>query len=181
MGYSEAEVSNLKKAYDKAQAAISSSGGKSGGGGSWSGGSKKSGTQDTGILAAMYALGNDAAAYEYLVSLDLAAGKTDTLWDLYQSGGQTQSRDYSSILSKAAGLKDISAVQKYLDRMIDGGYITDEEAAHIFSVELGYNPSELEDVSATPGEQTHPSLYEKAAEAIHDPKKWNEFMFGRFK
>ena len=181
MGYSEAEVSNLNKAYDKAQAAISSSGGKSGGGGSGSGGSKKSGTQDTGILAAMYALGNDAAAYEYLVSLDLAAGKTDTLWGLYQSGGQTQSRDYSSILSKAAGLKDISAVQKYLDRMIDGGYITDEEAAHIFSVELGYNPSELEDVSATPGEQTHPSLYEKAAEAIHDPKKWNEFMFGRFK
>lgn len=181
MGYSEAEVSNLKKAYDKAQAAISSSGGKSGGGGSGSGGSKKSGTQDTGILAAMYALGNDAAAYEYLVSLDLAAGKTDTLWDLYQSGGQIQSRDYSSILSKAAGLKDISAVQKYLDRMIDGGYITDEEAAHIFSVELGYNPSELEDVSATPGEQTHPSLYKKVAEAIQDPKKWNEFMFGRFK
>lgn len=178
MGYSDEEIAALDGAYKKAQAALSSSGSKSGGGSS--GGSKGSG-KDTGILAAMYAMGNDAAAYEYLVSLDLAAGKTDTLWDLYQSGGQTQSRDYSSILSKAAGLKDISAVQKYLDRMIDGGYITDEEAAHIFSVELGYNPSELEDVSATPGEQTHPSLYEKAAEAIHDPKKWNEFMFGRFK
>lgn len=178
MGYSDEEIAALDGAYKKAQAALSSSGSKSGGGSS--GGSKGSG-KDTGILAAMYAMGNDAAAYEYLVSLDLAAGKTDTLWDLYQSGGQTQSRDYSSILSKAAGLKDISAVQKYLDRMIDGGYITDEEAAHIFSVELGYNPSELEDVSATPGEQTHPSLYEKMAEAIQDPKKWNEFMFGRFK
>lgn len=178
MGYSEAEVSNLKKAYDKDQASISSSGGKSGGGGS--GGSKGSG-KDTGILAAMYAVGNDAAAYEYLVGLDLSASKTDTLWELYRSGGQTQSRDYSSILSKATGLKDISAVQKYLDRMIDGGYITDEEAAHIFSVELGYNPSELEDVPASSGKQSHPSLYKKTAEAIQDPEKWNEFMFGRFK
>lgn len=175
MGYSEGEVSNLKKAYDKAQAAISSSGsGKSGGGG---GSSKGSSAQETGILASMYALGNDAAAYEYLVSLDLAAGKTETLWSLYQSGGQTKSQDYSSIRAKAAGYKDLQDAKAYLERMVDGGYITAEEAANIYQVDLG--GTARAQVSSAP--QEFHGIYDDALAAVQDPEKWKEFMFGHFK
>ncbi len=174
MGYSDEEVSTLTKAYDKAQAAIASSGGgKSGGGGS----SKGASDQETGILASMYAMGNDAAAYEYLVSLDLAAGKTDTLWGLYQSGGQTQSRNYASIRSKAAGYKDLQEAKSYLERMVDGGYITEEEAANIYMVDLGGTAQ----VDVKPVYPEVPSLYEQAVESMMDPDKHKEFLFGRLK
>lgn len=159
MGYSEGEVSNLKTAYDKAQAAIAS---KSKSSGSGSSGSKKSGSADTGILAAMYALGNDAAAYEYLVGLDLAAGKTDTLWSLYQSGGQTESRNYSTVRATAAGYKNLQEAKAYLERMVDGGYITAEEAANIYQVDLGGTAEAS--VSSTP--QEYHGLYEQAKDAL---------------
>lgn len=159
MGYSEGEVSNLKTAYDKAQAAIASS---SKSGGSGSSGSKKSGSADTGILAAMYALGNDAAAYEYLVGLDLSAGKTDTIWGLYQSGGQTESRNYSTVRATAAGYKNLQEAKAYLERMVDGGYITAEEAANIYQVDLGGTAEAS--VPSTP--QEYHGLYEQAKDAL---------------
>lgn len=159
MGYSEGEVSNLKTAYDKAQAAIAS---KSKSSGSGSSGSKKSGSADTGILAAMYALGNDAAAYEYLVGLDLAAGKTDTLWSLYQSGGQTESRNYSTVRAMAAGYKNLQEAKAYLERMVDGGYITAEEAANIYQVDLGGTAEAS--VSSTP--QEYHGLHEQVKDAL---------------
>ncbi len=164
MGYSEGEVSNLKTAYDKAQAAIASS---SKSGGSGSSGSKKSGGADTGILAAMYALGNDAAAYEYLVGLDLSAGKTDTIWGLYQSGGQTESRNYSTVRATAAGYKNLQEAKAYLERMVDGGYITAEEAANIYQVDLGGTA----EVSQSAGMQFAPSLYEQAKDALSSGDK----------
>lgn len=165
MGYSEAEVSNLKKAYDKAQAAISSSG--SGGGGG-----KKSGSQDTGILAAMYAMGNDAAAYEYLVGLDLSAGKTDTIWELYQSGGQTQSRNYSTVKATAAGYKNLQDAKAYLERMVDGGYITPDEAASIYQVDLG---------GTAQVEQSAPTTYKEFSALTGNPMIMTESEFSRRK
>lgn len=130
LGYSDAEIGNLQAGYKKAQA-----GGRTGGGG---GGSNAGGSGgDTGILAAMYALGDDAAAYEYLVGQGLSNDKSSTLWDLYQNKGQTQSTSYQTVLSTAAGYKNDDQAKSYLERMVDGGYITPDEAAYIYQVELG--------------------------------------------
>lgn len=121
-----------------------------------------------------------AAKYASSSKTSSGGGSGGSSKDKYQD----KSSNYYRIQKQAAGYDDVEDVQAYLDRMIDQGYITAEEAAEMFTLDLGWNPDDLsgmEDVSATPGEQTHPSLYEKVAEAIQDPKKWNEFMFGRFK
>ncbi len=175
MGYSDSEVSNLKKAYDKAQAAVASGASKSSGSrssGSGSTSKKQSGgdTETTGILAAMYALGNDAAAYEYLVGLDLAAGKTDTLWNLYQSGGKTESRNYSTVRATAAGYKDIQDAKAYLERMVDGGYITPDEAASIYQVDLG---------GVAQAAQSVPTTYSEFAAVTGNPNIMTELEFAR--
>ena len=115
----------------------------------------------------MYALGNDAAAYEYLVGLDLSAGKTDTIWGLYQSGGQTESRNYSTVRATAAGYKNLQEAKAYLERMVDGGYITAEEAANIYQVDLGGTA----EVSQSAGMQFAPSLYEQAKDALSSGDK----------
>lgn len=161
MGYSESEVGNLKTAYDKAQAAVAS--GKKSGSGSSSGGGSSSG--ETGILAAMYAMGNDAAAYEYLVGLNLSATKTDTLWGLYQSGGQTQSKNYATVKATAAGYKNLQDAKAYLERMVDGGYITPEEAANIYQVDLGGTAQAQ--ASSTPAE--FHGIYDDALAALQTP------------
>lgn len=162
MGYSDEEIAALDGAYKKAQAALSSSGSKSGGGSS--GGSKGSG-KDTGILAAMYAMGNDAAAYEYLVGLDLSASKTDTLWELYQSGGQTKGRNYDTVKATAAGYKNLQEAKAYLERMVDGGYITPDEAAQIYQVDLGGTAQAQ--VQSTPRE--YHGIYDDALAALQTP------------
>lgn len=121
-----------------------------------------------------------AAKYASSSKTSSGGGSGGSSKDKYQD----KSSNYYRIQKQAAEYDDVEDVQAYLDRMIDQGYITAEEAAEMFTLDLGWNPDDLsgmEDVSATPGEQTHPSLYEKMAEAIQDPKKWNEFMFGRFK
>lgn len=66
LGYSDAEISNLKTAYDRAQAAAKLTG-------------------SGGIVDTMLGFGNDTRAYEYLVGLDLSTSKTDKLWALYEA------------------------------------------------------------------------------------------------
>ena len=53
--------------------------------------------------------------------------------------GTTQSADYKTILSTAGKYENAADAEAYINRMVDGGYISPDEAAHIWSVELGYN------------------------------------------
>jgi hypothetical protein len=110
LGYTDAEIANLKTAYDKAQAASVSSGSRSsssGSGGS-SGGSSGSGSGSTsGIVDTMVGMGSDTKAYEYLLGLGYSNAKTEQLWSLYEaarddggSGSSTPSfSDYSEAVA----------------------------------------------------------------------------------
>ncbi len=74
-------------AEEAAAQAAQKSGGHYSGGGSPSG-STASG-QDAGIVDTMLGFGNDTTAYEYLIGLGLAQGKTDMLWNFYTNSGGT--------------------------------------------------------------------------------------------
>lgn len=108
LGYTDAEIANLKSAYDKAQAAarVSYSGGGSSGGSSGGGSSGSSG--QSGIVDTMLGFGNDTKAYEYLLSLDMSNAKTETLWSLYESarGGGGSIPTFSDRDSAVAYMKE---------------------------------------------------------------------------
>lgn len=53
------------------------------------------------------------------------------------SGSSGSSDAYKTVLSNAKGYDDLSGSVDYLNRMVDGGYITADEAAYIYQVELG--------------------------------------------
>lgn len=103
--------------------------------------------------------------YEYLVGLDLSASKTDTLWELYQSGGQTKGRNYDTVKATAAGYKNLQEAKAYLERMVDGGYITPDEAAQIYQVDLGGTAQAQ--VQSTP--QEYHGIYDDALAALQTP------------
>lgn len=104
LGYSDAEIANLKTAYDKAQAAARSTGS-----GSKSSGSSSSKKPTTGIVDTMLGLGNDTKAYEYLVGLDLSASKTDNLWALYETA-----RDSAKTSGSVPTFNDYSEAVAYM-------------------------------------------------------------------
>lgn len=56
---------------------------------------------------------------------------------------QDKSSNYYRIKATAAEYGDAEDVQAYLDRMIEQGYITVEEGAEMFALDLGYDPSDL--------------------------------------
>ena len=89
LGYSDAEIANLKTAYDKAQAAAKYSGGSGGTGGS--GGSGNSGNDGStgGIVDTMLGMDSDTAAYEYLLGLGHSNAKTEQLWELYEASKES--------------------------------------------------------------------------------------------
>lgn len=108
LGYTDAEIANLKTAYDKAQAAARSSGGS--GGSSSSGGSTSGsggGSDGSGIVDTMLGMGSDAKAYEYLIGKGYSNAKTEQLWTLYEAakendgGGQSTPTfsDYSEAVA----------------------------------------------------------------------------------
>ena len=107
LGYTDAEIANLKSAYDKAQAAarVSYSGGGSSGSSSGSSGVSSS---QSGIVDTMLGFGNDTKAYEYLLSLDMSNAKTETLWSLYESarGGGGSIPTFSDRESAASYMKE---------------------------------------------------------------------------
>lgn len=84
LGYSDAEIANLKTAYDKAQTAAkgTGSGGGNGGGGNGGGGDTGSGG---GIVDTMLSFDSDTKAYEYLLGLGHSNAKTEQLWTLYEA------------------------------------------------------------------------------------------------
>ena len=108
LGYSDAEIANLKAAYDKAQVAAkgtgSGSGGGNGGGGNGGGGDTGSGS---GIVDTMLSFDSDTKAYEYLLGLGHSNAKTEQLWTLYEAakeggagGGDIPSfNDYSEAVA----------------------------------------------------------------------------------
>lgn len=89
LGYSDAEIANLKTAYDKAQVAAKYSGGSGGTGGS--GGSGNSGNDGStgGIVDTMLGMDSDTAAYEYLLGLGHSNAKTEQLWELYEASKES--------------------------------------------------------------------------------------------
>lgn len=106
LGYTDAEIANLKTAYDKAQAAARSSGG-SGGSSSRGGSTSGSGSSSdgSGIVDTMLGMGSDAKAYEYLIGKGYSNAKTEQLWTLYEAakenGGDGQSTPTFSDYSEA--------------------------------------------------------------------------------
>ena len=109
MGYTDAEIANLKTAYDKAQAASVSSSSRSsssGSGGSSGGSSGSSSGSTSGIVDTMVGMGSDTKAYEYLLGKGYSNAKTEQLWSLYEaardggSSGSTPSfGDYSQAVA----------------------------------------------------------------------------------
>lgn len=88
LGYSDGEIDNLTTAYNAAQMLAQQATARRSGGGSGSRGSVNGNaptTEDAGVIDTMLSFGNDRRAYEYLIGLGLAQGKTDGLWEFYQS------------------------------------------------------------------------------------------------
>lgn len=57
-----------------------------------------------------------------------------------QSDQQQRSAAYDTISKRAAQYKDAEEAMAYLERAVEGGYITEEEAAFIYLMELGAQP-----------------------------------------
>lgn len=82
-------------------------------------------------------------------------GSSGSTKDKYQD----KSSNYCRIKSRASDLDDVEEVQAYLDRMISlyeftGGKtgISEEEAAEMFALDLGYDPEDLyDDTDDVPG------------------------------
>ncbi|MEG1577946.1 MAG: hypothetical protein RR336_04185, partial [Oscillospiraceae bacterium] len=86
MGYTAAEIGNLKSAYNKAQAGTGTGrGGSPGGGSSGNSGGGASGGTSGGIVETMVGMGSDTKAYEYLLGLEMSNAKTEQLWGMYES------------------------------------------------------------------------------------------------
>lgn len=106
LGYTDAEIANMKAAYDKAQAAARSSGGSGGRSSSRGSASGSGGSSDgSGIVDTMLGMGSDAKAYEYLIGKGYSNPKTEQLWTLYEAakenGGGGQSAPTFSDYSEA--------------------------------------------------------------------------------
>lgn len=127
LGYSPEQIANMQTAY---QASITPK--YSGGGGSRSGGSSSGTSAESGIIANMLALGDDAKAYEYLVGLGLAAGKTDTLYKFYKDQSLAQQSTTGanvsyvpSASSAAVGTADTQSVLTAIKGLLKKGKSTD--------------------------------------------------------
>lgn len=71
---------------------------------------------------------------------DQAAAKAKASASKSSSGNgakSTQSAQYSNVRKQAMSYKDIDQAADYLNRMVDGGYITEDEASDIYLVDLG--------------------------------------------
>lgn len=114
MGYTDAEIANLKTAYDKAQTASVSSSSRSsssGSGGSSGGSSGSSGGSTSGIVDTMVGMGSDTKAYEYLLGLDMSNAKTEQLWSMYETA-----RDGSGSSGSAPSFSDYSEAVAYMEQ-----------------------------------------------------------------
>lgn len=89
LGYSDAEIANLKTAYDKAQAAAKYTGGSGGTGGAGGNGGSGNDGSTAGIVDTMLSMESDTAAYEYLLGLGHSNAKTEQLWELYEASKES--------------------------------------------------------------------------------------------
>ena len=102
------------------------------GGGGRSGGSSSGTSAESGIIANMLALGDDAKAYEYLVGLGLAAGITDMLYKFYKEQSLAQQSTAGanvsyvpSASSAAVGTVDTQSVVTAVKGLLKKGKSTD--------------------------------------------------------
>ncbi len=114
----------------------SSGGGRSGGG--------SSNNETTGIVDKMLSLGDDTAAYEYLVGLGYTNSITQNLWAMYQDKmdsmssvpwRQSAAHDYdkawTEITQKIMAGVSAESIGAYLDNAVASGLITASEAEKI--------------------------------------------------
>ena len=66
------------------------------------------------------------------------------------TGGPQESDRYSDVRKNAMGYDDPEDAEAYLNRMVDGGYITEDEAYNIFMVDLGGDVGDIGNTVSVP-------------------------------
>ena len=66
------------------------------------------------------------------------------------TSGPQESDRYSDVRKNAMGYDDPEDAEAYLNRMVDGGYITEDEAYNIFMVDLGGDIGDTENAVSVP-------------------------------
>lgn len=88
----------------------------------------------------------------------------------------TQSDDYANVRKKAMGYDDAGDAEAYLNRMVDGGYITEDEAYNIFMIDLGGDTG-----SSGGNDMLVPTTYEEFAAKTGNPGIMTKTEFARAK
>lgn len=114
-----------------------------------------------------------AAKYASSSKTSSGGGSGGSSKDKYQD----KSSNYYRIQKQAAGYDDVEDVQAYLDRMIDQGYITAEEAAEMFTLDLGWNPDDLSGMEEEGGTGGTPKTYKEFSAATGNPKIYTQSEF----
>lgn len=114
-----------------------------------------------------------AAKYASSSKTSSGGGSGGSSKDKYQD----KSSNYYRIQKQAAGYDDVEDVQAYLDRMIDQGYITAEEAAEMFTLDLGWNPDDLSGMEEEGGTGGTPKTYEEFSAATGNPNIYTQSEF----
>lgn len=131
-----------------------------------------------GDLSGYEALGWDTSYQRKKQNYDLqqaAAMLAKTKSGSKDTSKDTKSADYASVLKKAANYKKTDEAKSYLERMVDQGRITPDEAAYIFQVELGGVIPDEEEAGEFQG------IYPQAVAALQSPEAWSGFISKRFK
>lgn len=97
---------------------------------------------DAQAKAKLLAAAGDYSGYK---ALGYSDAEIKTMQDAAKATGGSGdgSASYKSVLTKAKGFDNGNDAKSYLERMVDGGYITEAEAAYIYLVELGYTAQAL--------------------------------------
>lgn len=147
LGYSDGEIDNLTTAYNAARLLEQQQSAKRSGGGRGNVNGNTPPTEDAGIIDTMLSFRNDRRAYEYLIGLGLAQGKTDGLWKFYQSevenaGGGYSLQDLNTSAVLALGIGPIS--YETVERLVEQGKVeayTDKNGKLSVRWANGYNAS----------------------------------------
>ncbi len=137
-----------------------------------------------------YFSGIAAQAQQEAASRSSSSGRSSS------GSGTTSSPDYKTVASQAKAKKNASAAQSYLESMVDGGYITGDEALEIYdlyyggSSSLGYGtPETYSEYVALTGESgiMTESEFKRAVSAnssramgYTNYKDYLEYMWNRF-
>ena len=110
-GYAQ-EYADALQSYYRQQAAAQAAGAARGSSGSSRSSGGASGSSGGGIVQTMLGLGDDVAAYEYLIGLGNTNAVTENLWNLYLQQKEAGAAGAQSGGSQGGGLKAASAVRR---------------------------------------------------------------------